>query len=196
MEFELIPQRVSHLVGQPRFSTIINSNYSIHTCGSRIMLVPLECEVTAVVVSKMCSEGHFSTDTHAVVISGDNNLDRSCIIDIDRELIAQGRTTTVVGNLNGEEVRVVRSSKRGLQSIACGSRNVAVSKSPLVRDRIISSIVHISNQNAVIVTNITDDRVARNLDSRITVNNNCSITSIHTAAGIFREISHTIDVTG
>ena len=194
MEFELVPQRVGHHVGQPRFCTIINSNQGVKTCGSRVVLVPLEGKVTTVVVSKVSSEGYFTANTYAVVIRGDDNLDRSSVINIDRELIAQSRTTAVVGNLDSEEVRVVRSGERGLQRVAGSTRNVAVSESPLVRNRVVSRIIDVGNQNTVIVTNIADDRITRDLDSRVTVNDDGSVCSINAATSIIREVGHTIDI--
>ena len=65
--------------------------------------------MAAVVVNNMGCEGHFTTNTNAVIIRCNRHIDRIGVIDIDRELIAQRCATTVIRHLNSEEVRVVRS---------------------------------------------------------------------------------------
>ena len=125
----------------------------------------------------MCGEGYITTDTHGVIISGNHHLDRSSIVDIDRKLVAQGRTTAMVSHLNGEQVRVVSSIKMSSQSIAGSTFDISVSESPLISEVMMYSVVDIGNQHEVVVgaTDVADDRVARNLNSRVHVNDDGSI---------------------
>ena len=125
----------------------------------------------------MCGEGYITTDAHGVIISGYHHLDRSSIVDIDRELVAQGRTTAMVSHLDGEQVRVVRSIQMSSQSIAGSTFDISVSESPLISEVMMYSVVDIGNQDEVVVgaTDVADDRVARNLNGRVHVNNDGSI---------------------